>query len=128
MTETRRRITVVPYKGTVNVRFSDAIIASTGDALVLHEEGREPVFYIPSEHIYFEFLRPSETRTRCPLKGEARYWGVEAVGEAAHDVMWIYETPYEQARQIAGYGAFDPEKVMIEATPDESPRETTDMV
>ncbi|UUP16756.1 DUF427 domain-containing protein [Nitratireductor thuwali] len=127
MTEAEHRITVTPYEGTVNVRFSDAMIASTDEALVLREEGHEPVFYIPFDHIYFEFLPPSDTRSRHPFKGEARFWNVEAVGEAADDVMWAYETPDDRVRPIAGHGAFDPDKVTIEATPDESPRESTEL-
>lgn len=124
MTKTaREHISVEPYRGTVDVRFSDAIIASTRDALILREKGYEPVFYIPFEHIYFEFLRPSRTRTHCPFKGEARYWSVEAVGEAEDDVLWAYEAPYEDMLAIAGRGAFDRSKVSIEATPKDSPRE-----
>lgn len=119
-------ISIEPYHGTVDVKFSDAMIASTKDALVLREEGHDPVFYIPFEQIYFDFLRPSKTRTHCPLKGDARYWSVEAVGEAADDVMWAYETPYEQARQISGHGAFDPQTMTIDATPADSPREVPD--
>ncbi|TIU76804.1 MAG: DUF427 domain-containing protein, partial [Mesorhizobium sp.] len=45
-------LTVTPFNGTVTVRFSDAIVASTERAKVLHEDGHDPVFYIPFEDIY----------------------------------------------------------------------------
>lgn len=120
------RIKIEPYHGTVDVQFSDAMLASTRDALVLRETGHDPVFYIPFEHIYFEFLHASSTHTHCPFKGDARYWSAKAVGEAATDAMWAYETPFEAVRQIAAHGAFDPDKVRIEATPSDSPREVPD--
>ncbi|WP_246727803.1 DUF427 domain-containing protein [Chelativorans sp. Marseille-P2723] len=111
------KATIEPYAGTVKVMFSDAIVASTDNAVLLKEEGHDPVFYIPFEDIYFEFLRSSSTVSRCPLKGKARYWNAEAVGSAADDVMWAYDHPLPEMEGIRQHGAFDPSKVKIEATP-----------
>lgn len=112
-------IRIEPYRGTVNVMFSDAMIASTKDALVLHEEGHEPVFYIPFRDIYFDLFTKSDTQTRCPRKGTASYWNVRAVGEAASDAMWSYENPMDGVAAIRAHGAFYPDKVDIEAVPQE---------
>ncbi|MEP9385702.1 DUF427 domain-containing protein [Mesorhizobium sp. KR9-304] len=110
-----RRITVEPFDGAVTVAFSDAILASTNEALVLREADYPPVFYIPFKDIYFEFLTSSDTSTHCPYKGNASYWNASAVGEAVNDVMWAYERPYDEMMQIRGHGAFYPDKVRIEA-------------
>lgn len=112
-----RRISVEPFDGVVTVTFSDAIIASTDDALLLREADYPPVYYIPFKDIYFEFLRSSETKTHCPFKGDASYWTVTAVGESLRDVMWAYEQPYDEMAQIKDHGAFYPNKVRIEANP-----------
>lgn len=112
------KVTVEPFRGTVNVSFSDAMIASTEDALLLREQGHDPVFYVPFRDIYFEFLTPSSTTYHCPRKGEARYWSVEAVGEAENDIMWIYDQPPPQLSAIRQHGAFDPAKTRIEAVPE----------
>jgi uncharacterized protein (DUF427 family) len=112
-----RRITVEPFEGVVNVTFSDAIIASSDEALVLREEDYPPVFYIPFKDVYFEFLKRAATSTHCPYKGEASYWNVSAVGEAATDVMWAYERPFDEMIRIKDHGAFYPNKVRIEANP-----------
>ncbi len=109
---------IEPFRGTVTVTFSDAMIASTDRALILHETGHEPVPYIPFEDIYFEFLEKNKSTTSCPLKGTASYWRVTAVGESAEDFMWAYETPFERARAIAGHGAFDRRRARIEMVPD----------
>ena len=110
-----RDITVEPFDGVVTVTFSDAIIASSQEALLLREANHDPVFYIPFKDVYFDFLRKSPTVTHCPYKGDAGYWNVTAVGEAMDDVMWAYENPYEQVSAIAGHAAFYPKKVRIEA-------------
>ncbi|MDZ5699059.1 DUF427 domain-containing protein [Chelativorans sp. M5D2P16] len=113
------KVTVEPFRGSVTVNFSDAIIASTRDALLLKESGHDPVFYIPFRDIYFDFLWRSDTEYRCPRKGLAHYWNIEAVGEAEDDVMWAYEEPLPQASAVREHGAFDPAKVRIEVTPEE---------
>ncbi|PWJ85398.1 uncharacterized protein (DUF427 family) [Pseudaminobacter salicylatoxidans] len=110
-------ITVKRFTGTVVVFFADAVIASTTHAKVLREQGHEPVYYIPFEDIYFEFLRPSETRTYCPFKGHASYWNVIASGDAARDVMWSYQDPYSEMAVIDKHAAFYPRKVRIDVTP-----------
>jgi uncharacterized protein (DUF427 family) len=111
------RITVKPFDGAVTVVFSDAILASTDKALVLREADYPPVFYIPFEHVYFEFMKRSDTSTHCPYKGNASYWNASAVGEAVNDVMWAYERPYDEMAAIKDHGAFYPNKVRIEANP-----------
>ncbi|TIT54413.1 MAG: DUF427 domain-containing protein, partial [Mesorhizobium sp.] len=56
-------LAITPFNGTVTVRFSDAIIASTERAKVLHEAGHDPVFYIPFEDIYFDLLEKTNAIT-----------------------------------------------------------------
>lgn len=108
-------ITVQPFDGVVTVSFSGAVIASSKNAKMVEEAGHPAVFYIPFEDIYFDFLRRSETATHCPFKGDASYWNVTASGESRGDVMWAYEHPYEEMREIANHGSFYPDKVRLES-------------
>ncbi|MER9139631.1 DUF427 domain-containing protein [Mesorhizobium sp. M0830] len=119
-----RPLTIEPFAGTVTVRFSDAIVAATERAKVLREEGHEPVFYIPFEDIYFDLFEKTNTTSSSPSKGTASYWRVHAVGGAADDFMWAYETPDPAARAIARHGAFDPKKARIDIDPVEDERHT----
>jgi uncharacterized protein (DUF427 family) len=112
------RIAVEPFQGVVTVSFSDALIASTDEALVLREADYPPVFYIPFKDIYFDFLKRSTAATHCPFKGDASYWNASASGEATDDVMWAYERPYDEMAAIKDHGAFYANKVRIEAEPD----------
>jgi len=111
------RITIEPFDGVVTVSFSDAILASSRKALILREGDYPPVFYIPFKDIYFELLNASASSTHCPYKGNATYWNASAVGEAANDVMWAYERPFDEMLEIKDHGAFYPNKVRIEAAP-----------
>ncbi|MBS9719808.1 DUF427 domain-containing protein [Tianweitania sp. BSSL-BM11] len=108
-------ITIEPFDGVVTATFSDVIVGSTKEALLLREEDHDPVFYFPVKDIYFEFLRKSPTVSHCPHKGDASHWSVTANGEAVDDVMWAYETPKGGVSSIAGHAAFYPKKVRIEA-------------
>ncbi|TGQ37740.1 DUF427 domain-containing protein [Mesorhizobium sp. M00.F.Ca.ET.216.01.1.1] len=121
-------LSIVPFDGTVAVKFSDAIVASSERAKVLYEDGCDPVFYIPFEDIYFELFEKTNTTTISPSKGTASYWRVHAVGGSADDFMWAYETPETAALAIARHGAFDPEKARIEADPTEDQRHTPHVI
>ncbi|QKC83572.1 DUF427 domain-containing protein [Mesorhizobium sp. NZP2077] len=123
-THNPHQLTIEPFAGTVTVRFSDAIVAATDRAKVLREEGYEPVFYIPFDDIYFDLFEKTNTTTKSPSKGTASYWRVHAVGSAADDFMWAYETPQAGARAIARHGAFDPDKARIDVDPLEDKRHT----
>jgi len=113
------KVWVEPFRGTVNVMFSDAMIASTKEAVLLREEGQDPTIFIPLRDIYFEFLSESATVRETSSNGRARYWNVQAVGEAADDVMWAYDQPAPGLNAIRQHAAFDPSKVTIEAVPQE---------
>jgi uncharacterized protein (DUF427 family) len=108
-------IEIGPYEGTVTVRFGDVVVASSKQALVLREASYPPVLYLPLEDIYLEHFEKSPTTTHCPFKGDATYWSVRGQGEAADDVLWVYDEPYDEMAAIAGYGAFYPDKVRIDA-------------
>lgn len=111
------KITVEPYAGTVEVRFGDTVIASTQDALKLQEASYPAVLYLPFKDIRFNLLEPTATKTHCPFKGDASYWGANAGGRQEADIMWAYQAPYDEMTGIKDYGAFYPNKTTITSTP-----------
>ncbi len=121
-------LVIEDFAGVVTVSFSDAIIASSDKAKILREQGHEPVFYIPFEDIYFDFLDKTDASSHCPLKGTASYWRATAVGESADKAMWAYETPIPEAAAIAGHGAFYPKVTRIEVVPAEDREHTVHIV
>ncbi len=81
------------WKGTV--------VADSDDTVVI--EGNH---YFPADSVRREHLLPSNTRTMCPWKGEARYHTLFVDGDANPDAVWYYPDPKEAAAEIKSRLAF----------------------
>ena len=108
------RITISPAEGTWVVRAGGAVIGESGRALVLREEGHDPVTYFPREDIAMAFLDASDTRTTCPFKGEASYFSIVTRSTTLHDAAWSYEDPKDAVSAIRGHLAFYPDEIAVE--------------
>lgn len=62
--------------------------------------------YFPPESVQQEFLKPSETHTKCPWKGTASYYSVEVDGQRNADAAWFYPDPFPAAKQLKDHIAF----------------------
>lgn len=62
--------------------------------------------YFPPGTVKREYLKPSETRTQCPWKGEARYYTLEVEGKTNADAAWYYPEPKPAAYNIKDHIAF----------------------
>jgi uncharacterized protein (DUF427 family) len=102
------RIDVLPSSRRVRVTAGDDVVAESDRAALLFETGLPPVAYVPRADVRAA-LAPAEKRTYCPYKGEARYWDVAGMEDAA----WSYEYPRPESTGIAGHLAFDPQRVTI---------------
>ncbi|RLQ87473.1 DUF427 domain-containing protein [Notoacmeibacter ruber] len=107
-------IRIAPLEKPVAVKFHDAIVASSDNALLLEEGDYPPVIYIPREDVYFEHMTRTEKTSHCPHKGDAHYYRLSAAGEAVDNAAWTYETPKDGVSKIGGFIAFYPQHVAIE--------------
>jgi uncharacterized protein (DUF427 family) len=103
------RIDVLPSSRRVRISAGDEVFADTDRAVLLFETGLAPRAYVPRADVRVA-IEPAEKRTVCPYKGEARYWDVGGVAEAA----WSYEYARPESTGIAGRLAFDPERVNVQ--------------
>ena len=62
--------------------------------------------YFPIDSIKMEYLKPSNTKTMCPWKGEANYFNIEVNGSINKDAAWSYQETKPEANNIKGYVAF----------------------
>lgn len=114
-------IDVRPYDGRVRVTFGNHTIVDTTGALELREASYPPVYYVPLADVDHAALRPSDTTSRCPYKGDASYYDVidPHTLRAVDDAVWQYRTPYPSVNEIAEYVAFYPTKVEISVQPED---------
>ena len=106
-------ITVTPTGRHVAVRVNGELVADTDNALTLQESTYPAVQYIPLADVNRELLRPTDTATYCPYKGDASYYSVVTSGATVDDAIWTYEQPYQAVATIAGHVAFYPDKAEI---------------
>ena len=81
--------------------FNKSLLA-TSDAFELVENN----VYFPPDSVQREFLRPSDTRTHCPWKGECSYYDVVIGDTVNRDAAWYYPDPKPAAANIKDHVAF----------------------
>jgi uncharacterized protein (DUF427 family) len=119
------RVDVLESSRRVKVSVGGEVVAETERPRVMFETGLPPRYYIPPEDVREEVLLMSETTTRCPYKGVASYWSVEAGGERVEDLVWCYPDPIPEATKIKGLLAFFDEKVDLEVDGERQERPKT---
>lgn len=112
-------IEIEPFKGQVSVSFAHHTVAATTQALVLREASYQPVYYVPLAAVDHSVLRPSDTTSYCPYKGDASYYDVidPHTLQSSEDAVWHYPEPYPSVSEIADYVAFYPDRVELEVKP-----------
>jgi uncharacterized protein (DUF427 family) len=105
------RIDVLQGSRHVQVMHRGVRIADSRRPVLLFETGLPTRFYLPGPDVRLDLLIPSDTLTRCPYKGEARYYSMRAGGTVAPDLFWTYPCPAAEVAKIAGLLAFAGEQV-----------------
>ena len=91
--------------GRYRLRLGDLVLGETDKAVLVEESGHPSRLYFPRADMDMALLTPSTRKSKCPWKGEARYF---SVGDA-ENVIWSYERPKGAAAAIAGYLAVYPD-------------------
>jgi uncharacterized protein (DUF427 family) len=109
------RITVAPFRGRVLVETKDGEpLVDTRAALELREASYPPVYYVPRSDARMGALTKTAHSTHCPFKGDASYFSIGA----DENVVWSYETPFDEVAPIENALAFYPSRVVIKVTAD----------
>lgn len=85
----------------VQAVWNGEVLADSDETVVV--EGNH---YFPRSSVRDDVLRESSTTSRCPWKGLAHYYSVEAGGQTNPDAAWYYPEPSDAAKEIAGQVAF----------------------
>ncbi len=78
---------------------------------MLIESGLPVRWYLPRDDVRADLLEPSDTTTRCPYKGVARYWSLRLEGRLVRDVAWSYPEPAHDAEAVGGFLCFFDDRV-----------------
>jgi uncharacterized protein (DUF427 family) len=108
-----KRIDILASSRRVRVEIDGLTVAESDQPRLLFETGLPTRYYLPLAAVRMDLLRPSDTSTHCPYKGNAAYWSVQTGKRLHKDVVWIYRTPLPESQKIAGLACFYNERVDI---------------
>ena len=119
-----KRVDVLPSERHIRVEIAGETVAESRRPHALFETTLPTRWYLPADDVRWDLLEPSDTVTRCPYKGTARYWSVRAGGRLHPDVVWSYPDPVPECPRIAGLICFFNEKVdlTVDGVPVERPQ------
>jgi uncharacterized protein (DUF427 family) len=104
------RVDAMESSRHVRVTADGEVVAETDRPVMVYETGLPPRAYLPRADVRAGVLSATATRTVCPYKGEATYWSVRGIEDAA----WSYEIPLPEALPARGHVSFAGEGIEVE--------------
>ena len=101
------RVDACRSRRNVRVVVGGETVAETDRPVLVFETGLPVRYYIPKQDVRLGLLRETDTVTACPYKGQARYWSVGEVKDAA----WSYTYPLPAVSAITAHVCFFQERV-----------------
>ena len=95
----------------VRVVIGGETVAESSRPVLVFETGLPVRYYLPKVDVRLDLLTPTDTVTRGPYKGQARYWSVAAGGTRIEDAAWSYTYPLPAVSAIAAHVCFFQERV-----------------
>jgi len=105
------RVDTVHSSRHVRVEINGVTLGETRRPILLFETGLPTRYYIPKPDVRMDLLEPTESVTRCPYKGVARYWSARAGDKLVKDIVWSYPAPIPECPKIENLLSFYNEHV-----------------
>lgn len=106
-----KRVDVVASSRHVEIVLGGEVVADTRRARFLFETRLPTRYYVPAEDVRMDLLVPTDKATRCPYKGQARYWSAKIGDQLFPDIVWSYPEPIPECPKIKGLMCFFNEQV-----------------
>lgn len=110
------QINIHPASVIWSVHFGGALIGKSRNAIELQEGSQDAILYFPRTDIAMSLLEPSSLTTTCPYKGVASYFHLTTPAMRVENAVWSYETPKQPMGAIAGFVAFQPDRVILKSS------------
>jgi uncharacterized protein (DUF427 family) len=107
------RVDVLSSSRHVRVAVAGETVADTRRPWLLFETGLPTRYYIPKADVRMDLLVPTDSQTRCPYKGKARYWSTRVGDTLEPDIAWSYPFPIPECPKIENLVAFYNERADI---------------
>lgn len=95
-----------PSPRRVRGMFNGETIADTTNALLMREGGHVPIYYFPVSDVRMDLFTSTGHSTHCGYKGDASYWSLSVGDRTEENIMWAYQTPYDEMAALADYVSF----------------------
>lgn len=123
-------VTQAPCPYRARAWWDGRLVADSTAAVRVQEPGQPPALYFPVSDVQFDVFRDDGHRLTCPVKGGARLWSAPGDSTAANgeDVLWRFSEPAPELGWLAGFAAFDHDRVRVEvvdAAAGDAPRDVT---
>jgi uncharacterized protein (DUF427 family) len=105
------RVDTLRSSRRVEIRVGGETVAESVRPLLLLETHLPTRYYLPFADVRTACLEASDTVTRCPYKGQARWWSVRAGGLVVPDAAWSYPDPVPENPKIRDLVCFFTERV-----------------
>jgi len=108
------RVDAIRSTRDVRIELDGVVLARSSSPVMVFETGLPTRYYLNRTEVHFGHLRPSDTVSSCPYKGQTTgYWSMARGDDVHHDLAWTYDFPTKQLTPIAGLIAFYNEKVDV---------------
>lgn len=117
-----KRIDVRSSSRHVTIAVDGVVLADSSRAKLLFETHLPTRTYFPRSDVRLELLEPSDTRSWCAYKGQAKYWSARVDGQLHRNVAWSYENPLSDGVEVKDRITFFDEKVDVTVDDTSVPR------
>jgi uncharacterized protein (DUF427 family) len=95
----------------VKAEIGGEVMADSTDVIVVEEDGNPARYYFPRADVKMDRLERTASTTKCPFKGTAHYYSINAAGKKLEDAVWTYEEPFDEHADLKDRVAFYDDKV-----------------
>lgn len=106
-------VAISPAGKRITVNYRGSTIAQSDRALLVQETRHADVYYLPRDDVNMALFTATDHSTFCPFKGYASYWTLNVDGNEEANVVWSYEDPYPEVRELKDYMSFYTDRTQV---------------